>query len=490
MLRRFIDTVTTFPNHIAIILEDKAFTYGELFQISKGIAQELESARAGKFVGLYTDNNLYTYASIMGILLSGRAFVPLNSKFPDDRLKNIIAQTELSHIIGCKSSSERMFILMSHEKHVYSDLVKSVDVSTLNDKFDSSKIAYILFTSGSTGEPKGIPITWGNFSSFQDALLRKYPLEPQTKVLQCFELSFDVSIACTFLAFSSASTLVVSSLNGIIAVNAFKTIVDHQVEFVSMAPSAISYLRNYKLVPQFKVPFVKTTVFTGEALPFDVVELWKQSAQNSCIDNAYGPTEVTVWSYFYSINENTRSELINGLCPIGQPLEGVDAYIEPEEKEDSTKGELMLGGNNVFSAYWKNEEKTKQVLVKDKSSKTWYKTGDLVKRSENGNVVYINRLDNQVKINGYRVELGEIEYALKKELPGSNVAVVLKNDDKGNPILVAYVDVKLSSVEQLQEKLKGSLTFYMIPKKIISLDKMPLNASGKIDRKTLKTQIA
>jgi D-alanine--poly(phosphoribitol) ligase subunit 1 len=486
VLRRFIDTVTSSPNHIAIIVEDKSFTYGELFQISKGIAQELESIGAGKFVGLYTDNNVYTYASIVGILLSGRAFVPLNSKFPDDRLKNIIAQTELSHIIGCNNSSERMSLLMNSEKHIYSDLVKKVDVRIHNDKFDTDSIAYILFTSGSTGEPKGIPITWGNFSSFLGALLRKYPLEPQTKVLQCFELSFDVSIACTFLAFSSASTLVVSSLNGIIAVNAFKTIVDHQVEFVSMAPSAISYLRNYKLVPQFKVPFVKTTVFTGEALPFDVVELWKQSAQNSCIDNAYGPTEVTVWSYFYTIHSQTSNELINGLCPIGEPLEGVVAKINPEDKNDLTLGELMLSGNHVFSAYWKNEEKTKQVLVKDNNGVTWYKTGDLVKLNENNQVIYINRLDNQVKINGYRVELGEIEYAIRNELPGSNVAVVLANDKSNNQQLIAFVDKQIDNQEVLLNKLKQSLTFYMLPKKFICLDALPLNANGKIDRKALQ----
>lgn len=485
MIDRFIHIAQKDSESTAIIVADKKFTYKQLYRAALAVAENINGLKeSGHFVGLYTDNNFYTYAGILGIMLVGKAFVPLNSKFPDDRLKNIMDQAGIKNVVSCRTSYDKIKQIDADIEIVIADELDEVQTTGI---IKNEGIAYILFTSGSTGTPKGIPITNENFSCFLDSLIRKYPLNNTNKVLQCFELSFDVSIACTFLAFSTGATLVVSPLDGIVAVNAFKTILDHQVDFVCIAPSAISYLKNYKLVPQFKLPFVKSSIFTGEALPFDAVELWKQSAADTVIYNAYGPTEVTVWSYFYQIDDNTEKQLINGLCPIGLPLEGVQSKIEQVEDTMEHTGELVLGGKHVFNAYWNNSEKTKETLSEDESERRWYRTGDLVKKNTEGNVVYINRLDNQVKFNGYRIELGEIEYAIKKLLPGSNVAVILSNDKKGNQQLIGYTDAEINNKEELLKSLRQSLTFYMIPKEIYHLKSMPLNSNGKIDRVTLKS---
>lgn len=481
MIEFILKNLKSSPGATAIIIEDKPYSNAELYSSAQAVSCQLNKEyKTSGLIGIYTDNNFYTYASILGILISGNGFVPLNSKFPDHRLENIIKQTEIEIIICCTSSIDNVNKFVSKSKIILADTLKTPETPVTIKT--SSSPAYVLFTSGSTGEPKGIPISNENFSSFLSSLKKKYPLNSTNRVLQCFELSFDVSIACTFLAFSTGATLVVSSLVGIVIVNAFKTILDYEVDFVTIAPSAVSYLESYKLIPQFKMPFLKSTIFTGEALPFKFVEKWKNSAPYTRIHNAYGPTEASVWCYFYSLDENSESQVINGLCPIGVPLKGIKARIEPIENKN--KGQLMLAGKHIFKGYWKNAHQSLEAFDIDENGQKWYKTGDHVQLNEFGNIVFINRLDNQVKVNGYRIELGEIEHKIKLELNTSIVAVVVSKDQNGNNQLTAFIDIEID-VAKFLDKLRNLLPFYMVPKEFKMIKQLPLNNNGKIDRQKL-----
>ncbi len=473
----------TKSEEIAIIIENTRYTYSELYKISIEISTAINQINStSHLIGVYTDNNIYTYAAIIGVLLSGKGFVPLNNKFPDKRLSNIIEQTGLELILGCEESKNRITQLKSEIELIVIDKTNRVKEEFKFILAPKNSIAYVLFTSGSTGEPKGISISYENFNSFLSPLCEKFPLNNDNKVLQCFELSFDVAIGCTFLAFSTSATLVVSSLKGIIAVNAFKSIIDYNVDFVVIAPSVVGYLVNYKLIPQYKVPNIKTTLFTGEALLFSQVLKWKESAENTRVINAYGPTEATVWSYFYQINENTPNEIINDLCPIGSPIKNIIPRID--ETSSDGKGELQLRGKQVFDSYWKNPKKTEESFAIDNEFR-WYKTGDLVSKNKYGNIVYLARLDNQVKINGYRIELGEIEYAINSILNTTTSVVVVGTDVKGNKMLTAFIGVSFNQKDLLEE-LSKTLTFYMLPKQFNYVKDIPLNSNGKIDRKLLK----
>lgn len=486
MLKGFLDSVHKFPNQVAIISDERTCSYKELHALAWNIAGAISKYNIqNSLIGIYTDNNIYTYASILAVLMSGNGFVPLNSKFPDERLKNIMAQSEMKLVIACENSQSRVEKL--GVQFLAADKSHSANTNMQLAGEDPGRIAYLLFTSGSTGVPKGIPITYGNFNSLVHGLSERYRLRSTDKVLQTFELSFDVSIGCTFLAWQNSAALVLVPLSGIVAVNAFKTILDYQVNFVTMAPSAMNYMKKYKMVPQIKLPFVTTTVFTGEALPYEIALAWQQSAENTVIDNAYGPTEASVWCYFYRLGSATGEELVNGLCPIGNPLPGIKSRIVNETGKSVLKGdrgELLISGAQVFSGYWKNESKTNEAFM-DEGGKKWYRTGDIVTENVNGNVIYINRKDNQVKINGFRIEIGEVEYAIKKVAGIQGVAVVV-GSSANEPELIAFVEKARVNKEQIIEELKKQIPFYMIPRDVIFIDSLPLNSNGKTDRVKLR----
>lgn len=488
MIKGFLDSVYKFPDHTAIITEERSYSYKELYVLSYNIAVQIRKYNIrNSLIGIYTDNNVYTYASILGVLMSGNGFVPLNNKFPDERLKTIINQSEIKLVIMCSNSLSRIQ-KMGVQQYLIADMNYSLIPDAQIETENTEHIVYLLFTSGSTGTPKGIPITCKNFDSLIRALSERYPLSSRDKVLQTFELSFDVSIGCMFLAWQHGATLVLVPLSGIVAIDALRTILNHNVNFVTIAPSAVNYMKSYKIIPQIKLPFVTTTIFTGEALSYETVLVWKQSAENTIVDNAYGPTEASVWCYFYRLGSQTKEELVNGLCPIGSPLPGIESKIVSETNGENLmqeQGELLISGVQVFSGYWKNESKTSDAFIEEQGKK-WYKTGDIVVKNEKGNIVYINRKDNQVKINGFRVETGEVEYAIKNVVSSQNVAVLINNPSGRSPELIAFVERCSMDKSDILNKLKAVLPFYMLPRDIIFIDYLPINSNGKIDRMKLK----
>ena len=417
--------------------------------------------------------------------MAGFSYVPLNHKFPIERLKKITSDSHLDAIL-CESKSidairnwELQIPLLSYQE-------VASNVTTDSNQIMHGHHAYTLFTSGSTGIPKGIPIDHSHLIALMDDLVVRYPLTSKDKVLQAFELSFDVSIACILMAWTQGAQLVVADLNGITAINAFKAIYDHQVNIVTLPPSALHYLKRLKMLTM-PLPWVEKTIFTGEALSLNVANEWKGCAIHSTIDNAYGPTEGTVWSLIYRLDKDTESQIINGLCPIGQPLKNISMRIVNEEGIEvapGERGELWIGGNQIFHGYVLLPEKTNEVVWKDNEGCYWYKTGDIVLQNEYQQVVYINRKDNQVQVNGFRVELGEIEHHLRKII-ASEAAIVLAVEKEGVMELFAFVQGDWKQ-EELLASMREKVPGYMIPRKIFVLEQLPVNTSGKIDKTLLK----
>lgn len=498
MISGFISNFLKFPEKSAIIIEGKTYSYRQLMKIAVGISRKIKSgsSKNEKLIGIYTDNSVYTYASIIAVLLSGSGFVPINKKFPADKLRNIISSSGIRTVLSNAGSADELKLAAagSNIEILANDLAAEDSSAILPEELRvsrQSETAYVLFTSGSTGIPKGIGITHDNFRAFLDAMTKSgnYDFSSSDSFLQIFELSFDVSIACTFIAWEVGAALVPVPTEGIVFIRALEIIKEHSVTVVSMAPSALAYMKQLRLLDEFSFPQVRYTFLTGEALPYNLAQAWKETAPVSIIENAYGPTEVTVWSAMYRLNDNTPNEVMNGLVPIGKMLPGLtysvcDEHLKPVKK--GAFGEMLLYGRQVAAGYWNDPAKTSASFIKYREAEfpgNWYKTGDIVVENEYDNVMYVNRKDNQVQINGFRVELGEIEFRIK-EYTKKDAAVVLPFETNNTLILLAFIE-NLSDPGDLKKHLAATLPSYMIPKKFYSINVMPLNNSGKIDRKKL-----
>lgn len=479
-LEHIIRQIQTHPNATALTVGKVSLTYSELLGRAFAMAQKIELRNQN--IGIYTDNNTEMYVGILAIWLSGNAYVPINHKFPSERLYKIVQESNVSLVLGANVLEKIRLDLNSVQWINYSEQ------SDWNGSIDypSNFSAYTLFTSGSTGIPKGIPISHQNIDALMQDMWLRYPMSAENKVLQAFELSFDVSIACILLAWTQGAHLVVADLNGITAIQAFKSIYDHQVDFVVLPPSALFYIKKLKLLAM-PMPWVKQTLFTGEALSWNVVQDWRTSAFYSEIDNAYGPTEGTVWSLIDTLDDSIEQQLVNGLCPIGQNLKTIQIQIVNEKGDQVAKGErgeLWIGGPQIFHGYVNLEEKTNEVLFEEKGIR-WYKTGDIVFQNEFDKIMYVNRKDNQVQINGYRVELGEVEHHLRNCL-SSDAAVVLAHSNEHVTELFAFIESEDKSEEQILDALRKNLPAYMVPRSVFILPSLPVNASGKIDKTNLR----
>lgn len=470
------------PDAKAITLGGETWTYSYLYQKSMAVSSSIQAhGIKDTSVGLFTDNQLEMYAGLLGIWLSGNAYVPINHKFPKERLDKIVQEQNLQHVLCQSESSREVRDLVSALQPIF-----YTDEITELQEVEPFSLAYTLFTSGSTGVPKGIPIGHDHLLALMQDMWDRYPLSRGNKVLQAFELSFDVSIACILLAWTQGAELVVADLNGITAINAFKAIHDHQVDFVTLPPSALFYLRRLKMLKMTQ-PWVTKTLFTGEALPYSVVQEWLTCAVNSAVDNAYGPTEGTVWSMIDALDDSIESQLTNGLCPVGQPLKTIDMRIVDEkgiDVDEGEQGELWIGGPQIFHGYLGKPNKTMEVLFQDTTGVYWYKTGDIVFKNTFGKIMYVNRKDNQVQVNGYRVELGEVEHHLRQCI-GHDAGVVLAKQENGFTTLFAFVEGQAEEqviLAAMREKVPG----YMLPRNVFSVPQFPINTSGKIDKQTLR----
>src|SRR3954470_17241270 len=252
MLEGFISNVLKSPGNPAIIIENQTYTYADLMNIAYEISKEIKKngGEGATLIGVYTDHGVYTYASIIAVLLNGSGFVPINKKFPKDKLQNIVKSSAIPFVLCNKASVKELEDIQSENglKIIVNDqLPKGKTIFTEKELkiTPASDIAYILFTSGSTGIPKGIGITYSNFTAFITAMnhSKLYDFRASDRVLQIFELSFDVSIACTFIAWEAGACLVPTPTDGIVFIRALEIIKEYDVTVVSMAPSALAYMK-------------------------------------------------------------------------------------------------------------------------------------------------------------------------------------------------------------------------------------------------------
>ncbi|GGX27134.1 AMP-binding protein [Aquimarina muelleri] len=472
----------------AFCISNTYYTYKDFAQIISNIRLVIQtSVKSSEInVGLITNDDIHTYASIIALWMEGKAYVPIHPDFPASRNAMVIKQADISTILD--SSVDMIF---SEYNTILTKQCKISEINLNPNPISEDDLGYIFFTSGTTGTPKGVPITFGNLSSFIDAFWKlDYTIDNTDRCLQMFELTFDLSVVSYLAPILKGACVYTIPKDEIKYSYIFELMEDYNLTFALMVPSILHYLRPY--FDEIDCPAMKYSLFCGEALPLDVTEEWSACVPNATIANVYGPTECTIFCTDYTYKRGEHNKTHNGVLTIGKDMQNTLTIIVDEENNEvihGQSGELCLSGEQLTPGYWKNEEKNKETFFyKEYNGKNirFYRTGDLCTVDKEGDILYLGRVDFQAKVQGFRVELSEIEFHAKTALNKINVVAIAFTNSIHNTEIGLVVESPIFETKELLDDLKTKLPQYMIPTQIKFAENFPLNTNGKIDRKKLK----
>lgn len=486
-LRQIVDSFQRYQQLPSFCINNTFYTYGDLSKHIKGIQNQILESNppANSNIGVMTFNDIETYASILAILFSGHSFVPINPEHPAERNEAIFEQGEITLLCSSETIHKDVSSKLSGVKVLNTKNLKFSDGEFLF-QVKENDLAYILFTSGSTGIPKGVPLKVSNLNAFLSSFFKMgYQLNEKDRFLQMFDLTFDLSIMSYLAPLCVGACVYTIPQTGFKYMHVYSVMEEHRLTFTLMVPSILTHLRQY--FDEIKLDELKYSLFCGEALYEDITLEWAKCVPNAVIENVYGPTEATIFCSRYVINRQGPNKNLNGILSIGKAMDGVVLMVLNDQNQQAAineKGELCIAGAQVTPGYWKNEEKNKEAFFLHEGTR-FYKTGDLCYTDESGDIFYSGRVDFQVKIQGFRVELGEIEFHARYFLKSiAAVAVAVQNDLNAWQINL-FVESDQIQKDALMEHLKAHLPAYMIPSAIIPVPIFPLNTNGKVDRKQL-----
>ena len=474
----------------AFMIDNIYYNYVQFAQRISAIREKIRELQSiEQIFALAIHDDLDTYASIFALWMEGKAYVPLHPNQPLERNLNIIEQVGLSNVLDSADTSVfegQLLNVMHTNQYEYTTDYLDNWVDTNDDA-----LAYILFTSGSTGVPKGVQITRGNVAAFMDSFWKTgITITEEDRCLQVFDLTFDVSVQSYLVALTRGACVYTVPYGQVKYLYAASLIQEHKITFGAMAPSMLTYLRPY--FDEFDATSMRTTILTAEACPVDLMEDWYKCAKNTEIYDFYGPTEATIYCTYYKLTRGGNNLSLNGIISIGKPLANVQAIIIREDGspvEGQEKGELCVAGEQVTPGYWNNQEKNESSFFMHNGLR-YYHTGDLCYWEETGDIMYSGRIDQQAKIQGFRVELGEIEHHAREFYNKEYrvVAIAFDNAQKLTEIAL-FVESAEQDAQALLTHLRSKMPHYMIPSRIIFEPTFPLNKSEKIDRNTLKSKL-
>ncbi len=470
----------------AFCIAKKFYTYGQLAQCISKVRNELQTRTIeNKNVGLIENDDLETYASIFALWLEGLAYVPISSDAPIDRNEDVINQSNISVIIDSSKKSK-----FSNYDLIESSKLTNTTSNLKPNVVSEENLVYIIFTSGTTGKPKGVPITRKNLSAFIKAYEDlNLEITTEDRCLQMFNLTFDLSVVSYLVPLLKGACVYTVPKDEIKYSYVYELLDEDDISVTMMVPSMIQYLRPY--FDEMRFPKMKYSLFCGEALNLKLVEEWSECIPNASVINIYGPTENTVVCTEYKYNPKDCL-CYNGVLSIGKDIGNTQLIIVDENDKiisNGDKGELCLISDQLMPGYWNNEKKNKEAFfnieVNGKIERA-YRSGDMCFKDKQGFLFYVDRIDFQTKIQGFRVELFEVESHVKDYLGKINAVALAVENRLGNNEIGLVIESKEMDTTDLYDYLKTKMPQYMIPTQLKFEPKFPLNNNGKIDRKTLK----
>lgn len=495
LTERFLRGRELSPERPAVRIGPDTLTYRQAHETALRWAGALVAQGAPRSVGVLAGKSATAYTGHLAVLYAGATVVPLQPNFPAALLRRMIRLAGVDTLIA----DERGLAVLPEILDREADL-RVLDTDGAADRFPTiplssrpalltpipiapSDAAYVLFTSGSTGVPKGVPLTHGGFTHYFDLLDRRCDFGPDDVFSQTFDLNFDCGVHDVFSAWGAGATVQVVPSSAYRDLPAF--LAGHGVTVWYSTPSAIWLAREMGGLDKGALGTLRWSFFAGEALRCQDAADWAAAAPESKVENLYGPTEFTInitWHRW--AGEDAEAGGVNGTVPIGKVHEGHDLRLMTERGEQSPEeGELWVTGPQMATGYLDPADEEGRFVERD--GRRWYRTGDRVRADLDGVLSYIGRLDSQVKVHGWRVELAEVDH-VARECDGVGDAVtVTRHADHGTELVVFYTgDALPESV--LADGLRAVLPDSILPSRYVHLDAFPLNSNRKIDRLALR----
>ena len=488
VIQLFEEQVEKTPNNIAVVFEDKSLTYKELNEKANSLGHYLRQNNVSRndIVGIMVNRSLEMIVSILAVLKSGACYIPIDPEYPQDRIEYMLENSNAKKLLTFEKLQNKV------------DFENKLFVELTNELYDSNKenldninepddLAYIIYTSGSTGMPKGVMIKHNNINNFIEGMVKEINFSEGKTIVSVTTMSFDIFVLETLLPLQKGLKIIVANENEQTNASLFNQLcIKNNVNIIQTTPSRfqilvsetnnIDYLKN-----------ITDILVGGEQFPKTLLQQL-QSLSPANIYNVYGPTETTVWS---TVKDLTNQKEIN----IGTPIANTTCYVLDQNKSllpAYTPGVLYIGGAGISKGYLNNVDLTNEKFIINPhvEKELIYNTGDLAYFDAEGELTLLGRNDFQVKVNGYRIELEEIENEILKQQDINSCVVVKKCfEDKHEFLCAYYTSSSELDKNTLRRQLQNNLPNYMIPQYFVRLQQMPYTPNGKIDRKKLPDPI-
>lgn len=484
-------TVTKYPEKDAVIDAERRISFRELESAAIQVAEVLvDKGLKNQPVGVYMPKGCKMIESFAGISASGNFYVPLDTKSPYSRVESILSVLEPQVVITDKDHESALRIFCRKNILVIEEICnpgRRVDLELtdfLDRQIDTDPV-YSIFTSGSTGTPKGVLISHRGVIDYIDWAINTFDIDSTTVIGNQAPFYFDNSTLDIYLMYSTGATLdIIPESNFMFPSKLIDYLNEHKVTFIFWVPFALVNVANFNILENKKTQYLRDVFFAGEVMPNKHLNYWRKHLPDCRYVNLYGPTEITVDCTYYVVNRDfTDDEPL----PIGHPCKNSDVLILVDRKRLANKGEhgeLCVRGTSLALGYYNNPERTRQAFIQNPLQNHYpeiiYCTGDIVYENDLDEIMYVGRIDSQIKHNGYRIELGEIETAVLGSSLVKNCCVIY--DFKNKKIVLYYQSETELKLPELRKFMLARIPKYMLPTEYHREDILKQNGSGKIDR--------
>lgn len=489
------DTAYRFPNKIAFRDKQKCITFTELDKRSRSLAcainQKLDGA-VRQPVGVYLPKGVDCIVAFMAVLYSGNYYTPLDPSMPKARVKKIINILKPAILITDDSNQQNIpldnaILVDDLESHAIDDVLLDEITNSVID----TDILYVMFTSGSTGDPKGVIISHRSVIDYVEWLSDTFSFDETTIFGNQAPFFFDNSVLDIYSTIKNGGETVIIPEEMFLSGGRLCVFVtESRINTIFWVPSAMTLVANSGALEKHSMKQLTKILFAGEVMPTKQLNIWRRFVPDALYANLYGPTEIAVDCMYYIVNREFNDD---ESLPIGGACKNTGIFVLNEEKELISKGEigeLCVRGSCLAHGYYGDSTKTQEMFIQnplnDKYAEKIYCTGDLVRYNERGELLYVGRKDTQIKHRGYRIELGEIETAAASAQEVERCCAIYHKD---NQQIVIFVTPDNINKKELYAYLKSLLPNYMLPGLILTEATMPLNQNGKIDRLALAQRL-